>query len=48
TVLQGDSMSTIAAQLHICELIYVMLLQANYQKALKTKQRTVNALDMKL
>ena len=45
TFLQGDSLGTLVAQLHLCEIIYIMLVQDNVQKALKTKQLTVRALD---
>ena len=46
--LQGDSIATIVSQLHVCEIIYNMLLQENIQKALKTKQLTVKGLSLVL
>lgn len=42
--LQGDSAATITAQLHICELIYDMVVAFNKTKAAKTKQLTLKAL----
>ncbi len=46
--LQGDSLGTIVAQLHVCEILYVMIVQKNAQKAFKTKELTVKALGLKV
>lgn len=47
-LLQGDSVATIVSQLHVCEIIYTMILQQNLQKALKIKQLTVKSLDLNI
>ncbi len=46
--LQGDSLGTMVAQLHVLEILYVMIVQKNVQKAYKTKELTVKALDLKV
>lgn len=46
--LQGDSAATITAQLHICELIYSLVVASNRTKAAKTKQLTLKALTQDL
>lgn len=43
-MLQGDSAATISAQLHICELLYTIVVSFNRAKAAKTKQLTLKAL----
>ena len=43
-MLQGDSAATIAAQIHICELLYSLVVSFNRTKATKTKQITLQAL----
>ena len=43
-ILQGDSAATIAAQIHICELLYSLVVSFNRTKATKTKQITLQAL----
>lgn len=43
--LQSDSLGTMSAQLHICEIIYIMVIQLNMAKAVKTKQVTLKALE---
>lgn len=43
--LQGDSLATIASQLHICEIIYSMVVNHNTLKAAKTKQITIEAIE---
>ena len=42
--LQGDSAATMTAQIHICELLYTMVVSFNRTKATKTKQLTLQAL----
>lgn len=42
--LQGDSAATIAAQIHVCELLYALVVSYNRAKATKTKQVTLQAL----
>lgn len=42
--MQGDSLATITSQLHICEVLYIMLVQLNPQRAYKIKQITLKAL----
>lgn len=42
--LQGDSAATIAAQIHICDLLYALVVSLNRTKATKTKQMTLKAL----
>ena len=34
-----------SAQLHICEILYIMLIQMNIARAMKMKQITLQALD---
>ena len=46
--LQGDSLATIASQLHICEIIYSMVVNHNTLKAAKTKQITIEAIERSL
>ena len=43
-MLQGDSAATIVAQIHICELLYSIVVSFNRTKATKTKQITLQAL----
>lgn len=43
--LQSDSLGTMSAQLHICEILYIMLIQMNIARAMKMKQITLQALD---
>lgn len=42
--LQGDSAATLTAQIHICELLYTLVVSFNRSKATKTKQLTLQAL----
>lgn len=42
--LQGDSAATIAAQIHVCELLYSIVVSFDRAKATKTKQVTLQAL----
>ncbi len=44
--LQGDSAATIAAQIHVCEIIYALVVSLNRTRAVKTKQLTLKALRM--
>ena len=46
--MQSDSLGTIVAQLHICEILYIMLVQLNPDRAIKTKQLTLEALGFKV
>ena len=46
--LQGDSAATIAAQIHICEVIYTLVVSFNRAKAVKTKQITLQALKQRV
>lgn len=43
--LQGDSAATLTAQIHICELLYSIVVSFNRTKATKTKQITLQALN---
>ncbi len=43
--LQTDSLGTMSAQLHICEIIYIMVIQQNMSRAVKTKQISLKALE---
>lgn len=43
-MLQGDSAATIAAQIHVCEILYSLVVSFNRTKATKTKQITLQAL----
>lgn len=46
--LQGDSAATIAAQIHICEVLYTLVVSFNRSKAIKTKQITLQALNKRV
>ena len=45
--MQSDSLGTIVSQLHICEILYILLVQLNPQKAITIKQMTLKALGSK-
>ena len=42
--LQGDSIGTKTAQLFVLDLIYALLVQAEQDKAIKTKEKTLNVI----
>ena len=42
--LQGDSIGTKTAQLFVLDLIYALLVQAEREKAIKTKEKTLNVI----
>ena len=42
--LQGDSIGTKTAQLFVLDLIYAVLVQAEYEKAIKIKEKTLNVI----
>ncbi len=46
--LQSDSLGSMSAQLHICEILYSMIIQLDMGRALKAKQLTLKALDFKV
>ena len=42
--MQGDSIGTKIAQLFVLDLIYALIVQAEEEKATKTKQKTLNVI----
>ncbi|MDO4431299.1 MAG: MurR/RpiR family transcriptional regulator [Lonepinella koalarum] len=43
-LMQGDSIGTKIAQLFVLDLIYALLVQSGHNKAMKTKQKTLNVI----